>query len=153
MNGTDVVSAAAAQIAAHAFADFLVAKLDALKRIGRHGAGQTLLELLEHFDGRTNLARRAVAALKAVVFDERRLQRVQFAIVGQAFDGGDFAPLILHGQSETGIDALAVHQHGARAARALIAAFFAGQFGKFAQRVEQRHARLDVQIERLPVDA
>ena len=47
---------------------------------------------------------------------------MQFAGIRQAFDGYDFATLILDGQSQTGIDTLTVYQDRARPTGTLIAA-------------------------------
>jgi hypothetical protein len=71
----------------------------------------------------------------------------------KSFDGGDFAPLQRRGQGQAGQHALSVHQHGACAALALIAALLgACQRKAFAQRVEQHDARVDVQRLRHAVD-
>ena len=37
------------------------------------------------------------------MLDERRLQRMQAAVVRQAFDRGDLAALVLHGQRQAGV--------------------------------------------------
>ena len=50
---------------------------------------QGLALALHHVDGRHDHARRAEAALQAVVFAEGFLHRMQFAVLGQAFDGGN----------------------------------------------------------------
>jgi hypothetical protein len=51
-----------------------------------------------------------------------------------------------HGQGEAGIDPPPVHQHGTRAALAVIAALFAaGQVEMVAQRVEQGRPRREVE--------
>ena len=92
---------------------------------------------------RHDLAGGAVAALKAVVVDERLLQRVQDFALGQALNGRDFFALGHHGQREAAVHAAAVDQHRAGAALAVVAAFLrARQVEVFAQRVEQRHPRL-----------
>ena len=57
-------------------------------------------------------------------------------------------PSILHRQREARVDPLAVDEHGARAAGALVAAFLgAGEPEPLAQQVEQALARL--QLERI----
>jgi hypothetical protein len=49
----------------------------------------------------------------------------------------------LHGERQTRVDAFAIYQHRACAARALIAAFFrSAQPQMFAERVKQGHTRL-----------
>ena len=56
----------------------------------------------------------------------------------------DVAVLVLDRERQTGIDALTVHQDGARAARTLIASLLrAHQLQAIAQGVQQRDARLD----------
>src|SRR6202023_3224248 len=52
----------------------------------------------------------------------RRLHRVEILAAREALDGRDLAPLVLDGEREAGVDALAVHQHGAGAALAHVAA-------------------------------
>src|SRR5438874_7365832 len=87
MDGLDnaVVGAASAQVAAQALTDLLRRPLGGagLLRWGDR-AGHAALELAQHSDRRAQLTRRAVAALKAVALDERRLQRVQDLTAGQA---------------------------------------------------------------------
>ncbi len=56
--------------------------------------GDAGLDLGEHRDAGADLARRAVAALVAVVLDERRLHRMQGLGLAQTLDGGDFAALV-----------------------------------------------------------
>ncbi len=78
----------------------------------------------------------AVAALQAAALHETLLQRVQLAAGAEAFDGGDVAPAHLHGQHQAGLHDFAVHQHGAGAADAgLAAALGAGQVQVVAQQV------------------
>ena len=62
----------------------------------------------------------------------------------QALDGGDLVPVVHHREGQAGVDAPAVDQHRAGAALAVVAALLgAGQAEVLAQRVEQRHARLE----------
>src|SRR4051794_16632003 len=68
------VCAAAADVAAHPFADFVVA------------AG---MSFLQQRDGRADLTRRAVAALEPVVTDERGLHRMERSVGRKTFDRGD----------------------------------------------------------------
>src|ERR1700761_2435667 len=87
------------------------------------------------------------------MLDERFLQRVQRRSPGQAFDRRDRAVLILDRQSKARIDPLAVDQHRARAAGALIAAFFcAGQVKMLPQQVEQGSADIWDHVMGLAVD-
>jgi hypothetical protein len=57
------------------------------------------------------------------VLNEGALHRMQVPRYCQALDGDDFTPLILDREGKARIDALAIHQHCACAAGALIAAF------------------------------
>jgi hypothetical protein len=64
----------------------------------------------------------------------------------QAFDGGDLGALVHDGQRQAGVDALAVHQHGAGAALPVVAALLgAGQVQVLAQGVEQARAVVEFQ--------
>src|ERR1700688_3569199 len=75
-----VVGAAATKIAAHAFANFFIAERDVVRcYMFGYGAWHTALDLTGHADGRTNLPRRAVTALEAVMLDEGALQGMHFA--------------------------------------------------------------------------
>ena len=71
---------------------------------------------------------------------------MQLPSVRQPFDRLNLTVLVLDRESQTGIDALTVHQHGARAARALIAALLrAHQLQAIAQGIQQGHAGIDGQ--------
>jgi len=62
------------------------------------------------------------------VLDEGRLHRVQLPGPAQALDRGDLGALVHDREAQAGIDAAAIHDHGAGAALALVAAFLgAGQ--------------------------
>src|ERR1041385_2670634 len=100
------VRPAAADVAAHPAADLVVA------------AGVPFLQ--QRYRG-TDLPRRAVAALESVVADERRLHGMEVAVAGQPFDGRDLLPAVHDGQGEAGVIAPPVNEHGARAARPLVA--------------------------------
>jgi hypothetical protein len=82
---------------------------------------RALLDFAEHCDGGTNLTRRAIATLKAFVTNESGLQRMQLIAPGQTLDGRDFAAVVNHSQSQTGINPSAVNQHGAGATLSVIA--------------------------------
>ena len=148
-----VVRAAAAEVAAHPLAQLVAAERDVLGGevvgdVARHAARQ----LRRHGDRRADLPRRAVAALEAVMLDERLLQRVQAVAVRQALDRGDLAALVLHRQRQAGVDALAVDQHRAGAAGALVAALLgAGEAEVVAQQVEERGAQVDVDATARPL--
>src|SRR5207248_4931124 len=72
------IRGAATNIAAHIFADIIVAGSVAFLDAG---------------DRRHDLARRAVAALERVLLDEGLLHRMQLVAGGQPLDGGDLAAL------------------------------------------------------------
>ena len=70
-----------------------------------------------------------------------------------AFHGRDFRAVFHDGEGETGDDPAAVHEHGARAALAVIAALLgAGEIEMIAQRVEQSRPRRDGKLCRFAVD-
>src|SRR5690348_2115312 len=114
------IGRATAEIAAHVFAHLRLVLGMALVHAG---------------DGRHDLPGRAVAALERVVVDEGLLHRVQRrAGRAQPFDRRHVAALRNGGETEAGERALAVDQHGAGAALAVVAALFgAGQPHVLAQ--------------------
>src|SRR3954452_15369719 len=123
--GDDVdVAAAAAEIAAHPLADLVVAVRVSLAQ-QRHGGA--------------DLSRRAVAALETVGADEGGLQRVQAAVGREPLDRDDLLPAAVHDrEGEAGVVAPAVDEHGAGAARPLVAAFLrAGEVEVLAQGIEE----------------
>src|SRR5688572_13100274 len=79
--GNDVhVGAAATQVAAHPFADLLVCErraIDRLSNVSRDVTRHARVRLLNGADGREDLSRCAVAALKAIAVQERGLHRVK----------------------------------------------------------------------------
>ena len=98
-------------------------------------------------------ARRAEAALQRVMLAERRLQRRQVVVVRQALDRDDLGAFGLHREHQAGAHRLAVDQHGAGAADAVLAADMgAGQPQMMAQAIGERQARLDLDLDRLAVD-
>jgi hypothetical protein len=109
--------------------------------------------LLDHREGRTDLAGRAVAALVAVEVEEGLLHGMQPLTVRHPFDGGDLASLGGDGELQTGDGPASVEQHRAGAALALIAAFLGtGEIETLTQRVEQGGATVDGQRVLLAVD-
>jgi hypothetical protein len=120
-------------------------------RIGTIGVAVRLLG--EQRMGRGDEARRAEATLQGVVLAEGLLQRRQIVIVGQAFDRDDLRTFRLHGEDQAGAHRGTIHQHGAGAANAMLAADVgAGQPQLVAQAIDQRHARLDLDADLLAVD-
>ena len=100
--------------------------------------------LLQHIGRQHQKARRAVAALQAVVLDEGALQRMQFVAVGEPFDGADFLALGLDGEHQAGAHRLVVDDDRAGAADAMLAADMgAGLPAIVANGVDQSAARLD----------
>src|SRR5664279_1066380 len=83
-----LVGAATADVAAHPLADLIVA------------AG---VPFMDDRDGGTDLSRRAVAALKAVVADERRLHGVEPLVRGDPFDRRDLPPAVHDREGEAGV--------------------------------------------------
>ena len=76
---------------------------------------------------------------------EGALQRVELVAVGQPFDGADLSAVGLHREHQAGAHRLAVDQHGAGAAHAVLAADMrAGLPAILADRIGQRAARLDL---------
>ena len=124
------IGGAAAEIAAHVFADVVVA------------AG---VALVDAGDRRHDLAGRAVAALEGVLVDEGLLHRMQLA-VRSARPSMVVTGAALHRdrKRQAGEHAPAVDQHRAGAALAVVAALLrAGEAEVLAQRIEQRRARVE----------
>jgi hypothetical protein len=145
---------AAAAAASAAFADLVDGQQRLRVQVAGHMARDALADLVDHRHGRTDLPRGTVAALEAVVLDERRLHRMQLVGRAHAFDGGDLGAVVHDREAQAGIDAAAVDQHRAGAALALVAALLgAGQVQVFAQRVEERGAGVERQLARLAIYA
>ena len=116
------------------------------EQVCAHVAGNAGLDFREHRDGGADLPGRAIAALIAVVFDERGLHGMHLVGRAQAFDGGDAIAFVHHRQREAGIDAPSARDHRAGAALAVIAALLgAGEMQVIAQRIEQRGARVELE--------
>ena len=88
---------------------------------------------------------RAEAALQAVAVAERLLHVAQLPVGGrQALDGGDLGAVGLHGEHQAGAHRVAVEQHRARPAHAVLAAEVgAGEGEVLAEDVGQGLAGLD----------
>ena len=98
----------------------------------------------QHADGRTDLARGAVAALEAVVRHEGGLHGVQSVRPAQALDGGDRVALVHDGEGQAADDAQSVHQHGAGPALTMVAALLRTREAEMlTQRIQQRRAGVD----------
>ena len=96
----------------------------------------------------------AKAALQAVALPKTLLHRMQFAILGQTFNGGDLGAVRLHGQQRAGFDRLAIEQDGAGAAKARFTAdMSAGQLAVVTEQMDEQSARLDRVLVFDPIDA
>jgi hypothetical protein len=123
------VGGAAAQIAAHKFADLSIIFCMALMHARDRGH---------------NLPGRTVAALECIVIDEGLLHRMQRTVgLCQTLDGGHVVALVHRGEAEARQDPPIVDKYGARAALPVIATFFgSGQTGVVAQGIQQRRAAI-----------
>lgn len=111
------------------------------------------LDLLQHGDGGTDLTRRAIAALEAVVFHKGGLHRVEVARLAEAFNSLDAVSVMHDGQRQTGIHAASVDHDGAGAALPVIAALLgAGQVEMLAQEVEKARPVVDIELVKLVID-
>ena len=73
------------------------------------------------------------------MLDEGGLHRVQRFALGQPFDRGQFGAVVHHRQGQAAVDALAIEEHRAGAALAVVTALLGtGQVQLFAQQIEQR---------------
>ena len=107
---------------------------------------------VDDIDRRHDHARRAIAALQAVIVAERGLHRVQFVAFRDAFDGGDIGAVGLSDQHGAGLDRPAVDMDDAGAALAGIAADMGtGQVQMFAQQMDKKGPVLDLGRDRLAV--
>src|SRR5690242_6209750 len=97
------VAGAAAEVALEAPPDLLVVRVRVLREQVGRGHDE---------------ARRAVAALQAVLVPECLLDRVELAVLGHALDGGEVLALRLDGEERAALDGLAVDEDRARAALA-----------------------------------
>src|SRR5579872_368892 len=122
--GEDVrVCSATAEIAAHRLANLIVG---------------LRVTLGDQSNCRDDLTRRAKAALKRVVLDERALYRVQRAIQSDAFYCRDLVIAMHQRERQARQHAATVDEHGARTALARIAAFLcSGQAYALAKRIQQ----------------
>src|SRR5207253_596620 len=106
----------------HALAEFGVRRGRAGRQVDRGVARDAGLDLAEHRDRGADLARRAEAALVAVVLHERGLHRMEASRLAEALDRRDFVAVLHHGEREARADAPSVDDHRTRAALALVAA-------------------------------
>jgi hypothetical protein len=79
-----------------------------------------------------------------VTLPKTLLHRMQFAILGQTFNGGDLGAVRLHGEQRAGFHRLAIEQDGAGAANARFTAdMCASQLAIVTEEVDEESARLD----------
>src|SRR5208282_2625705 len=133
-----LIAGASAQVAFQRLADL---------RLGRIGVAT------EQVSRGHDHTRRAVAALKAVLFPEAFLNGVHLAVFGEALDSRDLTALGLHSQCRARLDRASVHQHRARAAqRSLAPNMRAGQLRDIAEVMHEQHPRVDIVTVALAVD-
>jgi hypothetical protein len=98
-------------------------------------------------------ARRAEAALQAVLLPEALLHRVELVVLGEALDRGHLRPIRLDSEDGARLCAASVDEHRARAALTRVAAHVrARQMELLAKEVDEQHPRLHVRLARLTID-
>ena len=100
------VCAAPAQVAGHKFSNLAV---------------RTGMAFADTCDRGHDLTRSAIAALKSVTFNERRLNGGQFIALCQALDGSDLLPLSHDCERQTRQNSTPIEMHGTGTASASIA--------------------------------
>ena len=118
------ISAAAADVATHPFANFTIgefALMDALQ-VWCDEAGRATFGFVEQRDCGDDLAGCAVAALESIVVEERLLYGMQPALARNAFDGGNTLLVASNGEGQAAVDAASIQQYRACAALAMVAA-------------------------------
>ena len=95
------------------------------------------MPLGDQTDGGHDLAGRTVSALKAIMGDERGLQRMKVLPLSKPFNRGHLLPLTHDGERQTREDAPAIDEDGTGATSAMIAALLGpGQSEMFTQRIK-----------------
>ena len=108
---------------------------------------------MDDVDGRHDHARRAEAALQAVIVAECRLHRVQLVALGDAFDGGDVGAVGLSDQHGAGFHRPAIDMDDAGAALAGVASDMrAGESEMVAQEMDKQRSVFDIAGDRLAID-
>src|ERR1700722_510629 len=98
-------------------------------------------------------ARRADAALRAATMQKRLLQRMQFTVTSQAFNGFNLRALGLKHRNKAAVHQLAVHANRTGPAFAFATAFLrAGEMQVFAQDVEEPLHRRRMHLSLFSVD-
>src|SRR6185437_16607207 len=99
--GDDVhIRAAAAEIAAHALTDLLIAQRGGHTGTFRYETRMARPEFFQHAHGGADLTGSAVAALQRVMVEEGLLNRMKVAARGEAASGSDRGPVVSHGERQ-----------------------------------------------------
>src|SRR5690606_20557721 len=115
--------------------------------------GRTRVAFRDTAETGHDLARGAEAALQALMFDEGGLERVKVVAVRQTFYRLALGSVLHSGKRQARDDPPAVQKNGARAAGALITPLLrAREIERFAQHVEQRLPRIDLDLPSLSID-
>jgi hypothetical protein len=89
-----------------------------------------------------------------VTFPKAFLNRMQFAVPGQPFNGRNLRAVRLHRENGARLHRLAVHQDRACAANTrLTTDMRSSELAKVAQKMNEQHARLDFMLSKNSVDA
>src|SRR4030095_10207601 len=111
--------------------------------VSRDVTWHALVYLLNSANGREDLPRRAVTALKGIAVQKRGLHRMKLLSFGETFNRDDVMSLACCRKCQTGQDTLAFDGDRAHTAGALIAPLLrAGQTEHVAKRIQQRRARV-----------
>ena len=133
-----VVAGAAAEVVGEVEADLVLGRIGVLVEQGFGGDEEA---------GRTD------AALQGGAFQKALLERVQVAVLGEAFDRFDLGPFGFDREDQAAVHRQAVHEHGARAAVAVVAAFLrAGQVQRIAEHLQEALPRLAEEFGGFAVD-
>jgi hypothetical protein len=121
-----------------------------IKVLKEHAAGMSADELCRKYQK----SRRAKSALQAMVIDESLLQRMQLVAGRQALDRAYLFSLRLDGKHQAGADHLAINDHSAGTADAVLAADMRSGLPAFvADGIDQSAARLQANDVIAPVDS
>src|SRR5690606_1103191 len=134
------IGPAAAKIAAHALADFLVGDVDAVSGDVACGVTRpTRGDFLEQCGRGTDLSRRAIAALKSVMLQECALHGAGVVETTQPLDGRSAFPFVHSRDGQSAVAPDAIYGDSARAALSVVAALLgARQAEAITQVIEQR---------------
>src|SRR5215213_113434 len=140
------ISATAADVATHALTYLIVS--EPCRRSSHVFGDVTHIaapRLFEQPDRRADLSRRAIPALESVILNEGSLHRVKLFAARESFNGCHLVTLKCRRERQARQHATAVNEYGAGAALAHLAALLRSRkLERFAQRVEQHHARIQL---------